>query len=172
MNNRVIRVGVSLCLLGEPVRYDGQHKYCSHLVEHLPNGIELAAFCPEVAIGMGVPRAPIQLVQVGNGIRVHEVGNAKHNVTEQLTAYAFEQCETQVADLGGFIFKKNSPSCGPDNVDVFDLQGCRLAQKATGIFAAVIRQQFPELPIIDEHDLANRKQRDEFFQQVRQYATG
>ncbi len=161
------RVAVSSCLLGEPVRYDGNHRRDSCITEQLSALFEWLPVCPEVGIGMGVPRAPIRLVTRGG--RVHAVGveDDTVEVTQALQDYAQRMSE-QLADVSGYIFKSRSPSCGLIDTDLFDAQGY-LLDKTSGVFAAVIRDIFPDLPLTDECSLADPVARDAFVQRVFDY---
>ncbi len=165
----VIRLGVSQCLLGDSVRYDGKHKYCASLQENLNGEFVLEGFCPEVAAGMGVPRPPIQLVYFHSGIEVCDVANTGKKRTRQLTDYARCEMQRRIATLSGFIFKKGSPSCGPEGVAVFNPQGHVLHRQGVGVFAAMIQQQFPQLPVIDEKGFENPMRREQYLHAVRAY---
>ena len=162
-----IKLGVSSCLLGDKVRYDGKHKYFAGLYQGLSDEFVFQGFCPEVAVGMGVPRPPIQLVQCQQGIEACDVVDSNIMWTQQLTDYAQQEAATHIAKLSGFIFKKNSPSCAPGALKIFDTRGRILHQNGVGIFANVIQQQFPQLPVIDETGFADAIQRDRFVQDVR-----
>ncbi len=161
------RVAVSSCLLGEAVRYDGEHKCNDGVIELLSAHFEGVPVCPEVAIGMGVPRPPIRLVKLEAGIRARGVEDASHDVTQLLQAFA-RQCVVQLAGVSGYIFKSRSPSCGLSDTDLFNADGGLLG-KTAGIFSAMIHERLPELPVIDEHQLEDPVQRDAFVQQVRDY---
>ena len=161
------RVAVSSCLLGEPVRYDGEHKRNTCVIELLSAYFEEVPVCPEVAIGMGVPRPPIRLVKREAGIRARGVEDSGHDVTQPLQALA-RQYVVQLADVSGYIFKSRSPSCGLNDTDLFNADG-GLVGKTTGIFSAMIHELLPELPAIDENQLEDPVRRDAFVQRVRDY---
>ncbi|HQN41807.1 MAG TPA: DUF523 domain-containing protein, partial [Pseudomonadales bacterium] len=105
------RIGVSRCLLGEPVRYDGGHKRNGYVVETLQRHFDLVAFCPELEVGLGVPRPPIRLVRHAQSVRALGVEQPELDVTLPLTRY-LDQVRERVAPLVGFILKQGSPSCG------------------------------------------------------------
>ncbi|MEE8482012.1 MAG: DUF523 domain-containing protein, partial [Acidiferrobacterales bacterium] len=105
-----ISVAISACLLGEPVRYDGSDKLQSQLVNRLRQYFELMPLCPEVVIGMGVPRPPIQLVFDGTGIRARSVEGTLHDVTDLLANLGREIAISRV-ELCGYVLKARSPSC-------------------------------------------------------------
>jgi len=109
-----IRVGISACLLGEKVRYDGGHKRADFCTEVLSGYFQFVPLCPEVAIGLGVPRPTIRLVQQGSDIRVQSADGAL-DVTEPLKAYGLKK-SAELTDLSGYIFCAKSPSCGMERV--------------------------------------------------------
>lgn len=158
-----IKVGISSCLLGELVRYDGAHKYQSYIERTLGQYFEFRSFCPEVASGMGIPRPAIHLKQTEQGIRCVGVKDNSFDVTDQLQATARLQGEW-VAGLCGYILKKDSPSCGMERVKVYknDLP----ARQGTGLFAAYLLEQFPALPIEEEGRLGDPALRENFIQRV------
>ena len=117
-----IPVAISACLLGEPVRYDGKDKFCPQLVARLRQHFILVAICPEVAIGMSVPRAPIQLVQDGAGVRARGVQDPSKDVTELLADYGHNVADTQT-EFFGYVFKARSPSCGLGSTPLFNING-------------------------------------------------
>jgi len=158
-----IPVGISSCLLGNAVRYDGGHCRDPHITEILTEYFDFHPFCPEVAIGLGVPRPPIRLVDSGTGLRVLGVAEPQRDVSAPLRRYAQEQLAS-VQRLHGFIFKKNSPSCGIA-ANVHDPAGTPLRQ-APGVFAAAVLQAFPQLPIVEEEHLADPVVRERFIERV------
>jgi len=165
-----ITLGISSCLLGNAVRYDGAHKRNDYIYSTLSHSFNLQPFCPEVAIGLGVPRPPIQLVQQkGQGIRVIEVQNTTKDYTASLTQYAERVVHTDLVDISGFIFKKSSPSCGMERVNVYKTDGVLLHQQGIGHFAKVIQQQYPLLPVEDEDCFADLQRREVFLRRVYAY---
>ncbi len=145
-----IRIAVSACLLGERVRYDGAEK-CHPLIMKLADEFELQPFCPEVAIGLGVPRAPVQLVATASGIRAQGVTDPAHDITDRLEAYAQIQCEVLKA-CAGMIFKSRSPSCGLGSTPLFNQRG-EQTNRTHGLFAAQLRDCLPGLPMVEESTL-------------------
>lgn len=163
-----VRVGVSACLLGEAVRYDGRHKHDAHVAEDLARHFELVAFCPEVAIGMGVPRPPIRLVGDPIAPRARGVEDPSMDVTAALTGYG-ERVARTIGGLSGYIFKKGSPSCGLA-VPVYPAAGGDAAfGTGTGLYAAAIRQLQPLLPVAEEDELADAALRAQFVLRVQVY---
>ena len=158
-------VGVSSCLLGEMVRYDGSHKRNRTVRELAAEGLHFIPFCPEVEIGLGVPREPIQLVQTAAGTRCLGTKTKTLDVTESLNNLATQQ---RWADsLSGYIFKARSPSCGLSDVPI--LRGRNRANNGQGLFAARIKQTYPALPIADENQLENLEFRQDFIVRIQVY---
>ena len=158
-------VGISSCLLGQPVRYDGGHK-CNRLITSRLQAIfEFRPFCPEVAIGLGVPREPFQLVRTSGGMRVRGVSDAELDVTDKLEQYG-RQIVTGHPEICGYIFKARSPSCGTDSVATWTEQGKEDESNGTGAYAAALMQAIPGLPVIDEERLQDDRERERFIEQV------
>jgi uncharacterized protein YbbK (DUF523 family) len=154
------RVGISRCLLGEAVRYDGTDKRADDLLQQMGEHVEWVPVCPEVEIGMGTPREPIHLVAAADGVvsgseRVRLVGvESGTDWTERMDAWARERVRgLQALHLSGYIFKARSPSCGIGDIP--------------GLFARAVVQAMPDLPIADEDDLADPYARGEFLRRVR-----
>jgi len=160
-----IPIGISSCLLGEPVRYDGDHKLNLLITTQLQDIFEFRHFCPEVAIGLGVPRDPIQLVHTAQGIRVRGVHNPKLDVTSKLEGYG-QRVATDYADICGYIFKARSPSCGIESVTTWTEQGLENGTNGTGVYAAALIEAIPGLPVTDEECLQDPIQRDLFIEEV------
>ncbi|QWF71381.1 DUF1722 domain-containing protein [Methylomonas paludis] len=158
-----IQIGISSCLLGQEVRYDGAHKYNSYIEQTLGQYFSFRPFCPEVESGMGIPRPTIQLLETSAGIRCVGVKDPSMDVTERLEAVSRQQHEW-LAGLCGYILKKDSPSCGKERVKVYKNQVP--TRKGTGIFAAYVQDTFPELPVEDEGRLGDPVLRENFVQRV------
>ena len=168
MVNHKIKIAVSSCLLGEAVRYDGTDNHIEYITKQLATEYNLISLCPEMAVGMGVPRPPIQLVDCENSIQVLGVDNPENNMTKQLTEYGRKVVETH-SDICGYIFKKNSPSCGTKDVKVLNKKG-EYERKGQGVYAAAIMKALPLLPVIDEEECLNKKMMDVFLQAVSVYS--
>jgi uncharacterized protein YbbK (DUF523 family) len=192
MSERIIRIGISSCLLGQNVRYDGTHKLNAAIVEFLGPRVEFVPFCPEVAIGLGIPRPPIQLVDTEGEVRAQGVEDFTLDPTMRLREYG-RQIAQQLSSISGFIFKARSPSCGVGNVVIRHSGECRnpeiqnglldsgfrrndgkgdediISKTATGLFAAEIRNAHPALPIAQETELENAAQCEAFFRRVLRY---
>jgi uncharacterized protein YbgA (DUF1722 family)/uncharacterized protein YbbK (DUF523 family) len=163
--NSKIPIGISSCLLGEAVRFDGGHKRDAYIVGTLSQYFEFRAFCPEMAIGLGVPRASIRLAKTEKGIRCIGVKNPELDVTEALINYA-NQLATQIHLLCGFIVKKDSPSCGLYKVKVYDSLSATPRREGQGIFAAQLQKLYPYLPIEEEGRLGDSRLRENFIQRI------
>ncbi len=158
-----IPVGISSCLLGQPVRYDGGHKRDAYIVGTLAEYFDFKPFCPEVAIGMGIPRPTIQLVKVGDEIRGVGVKNPALDVTRQLQDYAYEQ-KLAHAGLCGYILKKDSPSCGMERVKVYNNN--QPHKNGIGLYAEIMMQNNPLMPVEEEGRLGDPKLRENFVKRV------
>ena len=163
-----IRIGVSSCLLGEAVRYDGTDKHIPYLTEQLVKEYNLVSLCPEMAIGMGVPRPPIQLVAAKNGIKVLHVDKPDKDMAAALSDYAVNVAK-EYSDICGYIFKKNSPSCGTKQVKVLNNQG-EYESRGVGVYAAKIIEVLPGIPVIDEEDFLDESLKKRFLLNVVDYS--
>ena len=158
-----IPVGISSCLLGEPVRYDGGHKHDALITGTLGKVFEFRSFCPEVEIGLGVPREPIQLVGDSGTTRCVGTRDVHFDVTDRLRRCADAQQSWQ-SDICGYIFKQNSPSCGVAGVKVW--RNGQPEPDGTGIYAARVRHNFPDLPVTEEGRLGDADLRGNFIERV------
>jgi uncharacterized protein YbbK (DUF523 family) len=156
-------IGVSSCLLGQPVRYDGDHRRDAFVVEELGACFELLPICPEVAIGMGVPRPPIRLILEADGIHARGVDDPDLDVTARLTTFA-RRTLPGLARLCGYVFKAGSPSCGIDSATL--LVPGQPPRLASGLFAAALQAAFPHLPVEQEDRLRDPVLRDGFLERV------
>lgn len=159
-----IRVGISACLLGEEVRFDGGHKRDAYIIGTLGQYFEFVPFCPEVAAGLGTPRQPIRLVQTAAGVRARGVKDPDLDPTEALAAHG-DAVADQATDLCGVILKRASPSCGMERVKVYHENGNPLGQ-GRGIFAARLLDRHPLLPAEEEGRLGDPVLRENFIQRV------
>lgn len=154
-------VGVSACLTGAAVRYDGRDKYNAHLYEDIAESVAFFPVCPEVEMGLGVPRPPIHLQSHDGAVRLVEE-DTNRDLTAEMTAYA----EARAADLArmglaGFIFKAKSPSCGLTDIPVAGRQ-----TPGRGLFAATVLAALPDLPAVEAEDLADPATRSAFLKAV------
>jgi uncharacterized protein YbgA (DUF1722 family)/uncharacterized protein YbbK (DUF523 family) len=160
-----IPVGISSCLLGQNVRYDGGHKYDAFINRRLADFFEFKAFCPEVAIGLGTPRPPIRLVTTADGVRVRGVQDPAQDVTLRLADYGRQIAERQ-DDLCGYLFKSRSPSCGMERVKTYHETGMPGRSDGIGAYAQAIMQACPNLPVEEEGRLNDPDLRDNFIERV------
>lgn len=158
-----IPIGISSCLLGEPVRFDGSHKRDAYIVGTLSEYFEFHPFCPEVAIGLRIPRPTIRLVIIDNAIRCVGVKDPELDVTDCLRDVAEQQKECH-AGLCGYILKRDSPSCGMERVKVY--AGEQPNRIGFGIYAQVMMRNNPLLPIEEEGRLGDPGLRENFIQRV------
>jgi uncharacterized protein YbgA (DUF1722 family)/uncharacterized protein YbbK (DUF523 family) len=163
-----IRVGVSACLLGEAVRYDGGHKRDSYVTDTLGGHFRFVPVCPELEIGLGVPRETLRLVRAGREVRmVAPVSGADH--TARMQAYARQRAR-QLRELGlsGYVLKKGSPSCGMTRVKTFTEAGMP-APSGRGLFAEGLMALMPLLPVEEEGRLNDPRLRENFVVRVFAY---
>jgi len=163
-----LRLGVSACLLGQPVRYDGGHKRDGFVADLLAAHFDLLPLCPEVAIGLGVPRRPIRLVATTSGVRVRGVHDPALDVTDALDREA-AQIVSAAPDLCGYVLKKNSPSCGMQRVKTYS-EGGMPNGRASGAYAAGLMARAPLLPVEEEGRLGDPTLRENFIERVFAYA--
>ncbi len=160
-------LGIGACLAGRAVRYNGQTKAANEHVRDIGEHFELRPFCPEMGIGMGVPRAPIHLVGAIGALRAVDVDSHTHDYTDQLAGYA-RQVLDMAPELCGYILVKGSPSCGYERVKRFAENGNILAHDAQGVFATALGQADPLLPLEDDGRLHDPGLRESFV--TRAYA--
>ncbi len=161
-----IRVGVSACLLGEKVRYDGSHKRSPLLVDILEPYLEYVPVCPEVGCGMSVPREALRLV--GNDVEHPRLVTRKTGIdyTEQMRAWVRRELERLASlDLCGFIFMPKSPSSGMERVKVYNEKGFPVA-KGVGVFARMFMERFPLLPVEENGRLHDPGLRENFIRRL------
>jgi len=169
-SDRPVRIGISSCLLGETVRFDGGHKRDAFLVDQLGRHVEFVAVCPEVEMGLGTPRPALRLVQgEGDGDVRLVMPKTGDDHTAAMTAYARERVEGLGAcDLSGFILKRGSPSCGMERVRIYGEAGMP-TRPGRGLFATALLERFPELPVEEEGRLNDATLRTHFLERVFAY---
>jgi uncharacterized protein YbbK (DUF523 family) len=167
----MIRVGISACLLGDQVRYDGGHQRDSGLIAALAPLVEWVKVCPEVEVGMGTPREPVRLIESGGRVRMVTVTTGV-DYTEAMSGYVAQRLdELAAAGLCGYVLKADSPSCGPAGVKLYR-DGPAPARTGVGLFARALLDRFPDLPIEDEARLADPRIRDRFVERLFAYRAG
>jgi len=160
-----IRLGISTCLLGEKVRYDGGHKLDWFLIETLGQYVEYVPVCPEVECGLPIPRESMYLEGNPDSPRL-VTSHTKQDITERMVQWAKKRVvQLEKEDLCGFIFKSNSPSSGMERVRVYNEKGIPV-KKGIGIFARIFMEHFPLLPVEDEGRLHDPKLRENFIERI------
>ena len=160
-----IRLGISACLLGEKVRFDGGHKWDRFITETLGKFVEFVPVCPEVECGLGIPREAMHLVAAPEGPRLVTV-RTQVDYTELMLAWARKRVvELEQKDLCGFIFKSDSPSSGMERVKIYSGKGGP-AKTGVGMFAREFMQHFPLLPVEEEGRLHDPGLRENFLERL------
>jgi uncharacterized protein YbgA (DUF1722 family)/uncharacterized protein YbbK (DUF523 family) len=163
-----IRLGISACLLGDEVRYDGGHKRDTFLTAVLGPFVEWVKVCPEVESGMGTPRESIRLVDDHGTLRLLTVKTGVDHTTS-MSAYAAKKVRSlEDEDLCGYVLKKDSPSCGMTRVKVYSGNGPG-TRTGVGVFASKLLERFPCLPVEEEGRLTDPRLRDNFIERVFAY---
>ena len=167
-SNTCPKIGISACLLGQEVRFDGGHKRDLFLADLFGKFVAWVAICPEVEVGMGVPRETLRLVGAPAQPRMIAERSGK-DWTEAMLHFASKRVrDIAEKQLSGYVLKKNSPSCGMARVRVYNTKGMPERQ-GRGLFAAALMNQFPLLPIEEEGRLNDLKLRDNFIERVFAY---
>ncbi len=162
------KLGISACLLGQKVRFDGGHKREPFLTELFGKFVEWMPICPEVEVGMSVPRETVRLVGMLNHPRMIAEKSGK-DWTEQMNRFAAKRGrDIAEKNLSGYVFKKNSPSCGMERVKVYNSKGMA-ERKGRGLFAAALMTRWPLLPVEEEGRLNDLKLRENFIERVFAY---
>ena len=164
-----IRIGISSCLLGEEVRYDGGHNQDRFITSALTPFFKCVSVCPELAIGLGVPREPIQLRGSPQRIRVVGTVTPDLDVTDQLREYGARMAQ-ELSDISGYIFKSRSPSCGMERVKLYSHTGSGAPNReGAGQFADAFMHGQPVLPVEEEGQLCDPVLRENFIERVFTY---
>lgn len=161
-------VGVGSCLVGEPVRFNGDHKRSNPHINKLGRHVILQTFCPEVAIGLGVPRDPIRIVEIDGRRHLRDSDTQQQDYTTAIESYA-ENVLHQHPELCGYILVKGSPSCGYERVKRYHEKGNIIASDSMGIYAQRLRQQNPLLPMEEDGRLYDHGLRESFVSRVYLY---
>ncbi len=163
-----IRIGVSACLLGQQVRYDGGHKHDHFLTDTVGRFVTYVPVCPEVDIGLGIPRESIQLTRAEDGIHLVAPRSGR-DLTDDMRSYAEDKVRSlEALHLSGYILKKDSPSCGMERVRVHGPKGPP-ARNGRGLFAEALIEAMPLLPVEEEGRLNDPRLRENFFVRVFAY---
>jgi uncharacterized protein YbgA (DUF1722 family)/uncharacterized protein YbbK (DUF523 family) len=160
-----LKLGISACLLGENVRYDGGHKLDRFIAYTLGKYVEFVPVCPEVECGLGVPREPLRLIGDPEKPRLVATRTGR-DLTDLMLQWAeFRLAELEKEDLCGFIFKSKSPSSGMERVKLYNDKGIPSAN-GVGIFAGAFMRHFPLLPVEDEGRLHDPVLRENFIERI------
>ena len=160
-----IRIGISSCLLGHEVRYDGSHKHDRYITGTLGRYFQFVPVCPEVECGLPVPREPMRLVGDSEAPRLVTVRSGIDR-TELMRQWAEKRVrELEKEDLCGFIFKSRSPSSGMERVKVYDRHNVP-RPVGVGLFARAFMERLPLLPVEDEGRLQDPVLRENFIEAV------
>jgi uncharacterized protein YbgA (DUF1722 family)/uncharacterized protein YbbK (DUF523 family) len=159
-----LRLGISQCLLGEPVRFDGGHKRDPFLVETLAPYVEWVPVCPELGAGMSLPREPVRLrVGPGGGTRLQGT-RSNEDWTERMNAWSEARVE-ELDQLDGYVLKSKSPSCGMERVKLYPAEGMP-SREGVGLFAAALMRRWPNLPVEEDGRLCDPRLREAFIERV------
>jgi uncharacterized protein YbgA (DUF1722 family)/uncharacterized protein YbbK (DUF523 family) len=163
-----IRLGISSCLLGEQVRYDGGHKHDRFLTGVLGRYVEWVPVCPELEIGLGVPREPIRLVRAGSELRLQAQKSGRDH-TDAMRRFAVRRLHGLARlELCGYVLKKGSPTCGMERVRVHEGKGPP-ARNGRGLFAGELLDRNESLPVEEEGRLHDPRLRENFIERVFAY---
>ena len=163
-----LRVGISTCLLGEKVRWDGGHKRDRFLTDMLADYVDWVPVCPEVEVGMGIPREPVHLARQEGEIRMVGTKSGK-DWTRPMNAWAEKRARSLARlELCGYVLKKDSPSCGMERVKVRSEKGMP-RKEGSGLFAQALRERLPALPVEEEGRLNDPALRENFIERIFAY---
>jgi uncharacterized protein YbgA (DUF1722 family)/uncharacterized protein YbbK (DUF523 family) len=166
-DNASILIGISACLTGQNVRYDGSAKKSHFCMEELAKHVTYKPYCPEVAVGMPIPRPTIRQTQIDNRLIISSA-DGSNDVTEQMQTYSADIAQ-QISHLSGFIFCAKSPSCGMERVKVYAASGQSSRYDGVGIFAQAIMQANPLLPCEENGRLNDAALRENFIARLYAY---
>ncbi|MCL4191204.1 MAG: DUF523 and DUF1722 domain-containing protein [Thermoguttaceae bacterium] len=165
-----VRVGVSACLLGTAVRFNGGHQRSNYIAESLSHFVQYVPVCPEVEIGLGTPREAIRLRRSHAGGPLQLVGSRTGtDHTEAMQQYSSRKLDQlDTLNLSGYIFAKNSPTCGVHRVRVYDQNGVP-SRDGRGLFAAAVVERWPLLPVEEDGRLNDPQIRESFLHRIFAY---
>jgi uncharacterized protein YbgA (DUF1722 family)/uncharacterized protein YbbK (DUF523 family) len=163
-----IRIGISACLLGDEVRFDGGHKRDRFLTDTLGPCVDWVRVCPEVELGLGTPRETLRLVKVNDRLHLITTRTAVDH-TDGMNRWAKRRvAELAAEDLCGYVLKKDSPSCGMERVKVYRAE-VMPERTGRGLFATALLSRFPNLPVEEEGRLSDPRLRENFIERVFAY---
>ncbi len=164
------RLGISACLLGEKVRYDGEHKRDAFIVDVMGELVEWVPVCPEVEVGMGVPREPIRLVGSPESPRLVAERSGREYTAAMLEFARRRAAELEKLDLAGYVTKKDSPSCGMERVPIWPVKGGTPRRRGVGLFVRAVMERMPHLPVEEAEHLQDSRVRERFLERVSAFA--
>ena len=165
MSEEKIRLGISSCLLGEKVRFDGGHKLDHFLTDTLGRYVEYVPVCPEVEVGLPTPRETLRLIGDPENQRL-VFSKSGEDITAQMTGWAKQRVmQLEKEDLCGFVFKSKSPSSGMERVRLYDRNGVP-SKTGVGLFAKVFMEHFPLLPVEEDGRLHDPRLRENFIETI------
>ena len=164
---RPLRIGVSACVIGEEVRWNGGHSRQRYLTDMLGPFVEYVPVCPEVEVGMGVPRPTVRLVREGETIRMIDPKNGIDWTSSMSRLSRVRASELAGEDLSGFVLKKDSPTCGAFRVRIYTDTG--VERNGRGLFAHALIQRLPNLPVEEEGRLNDARIRENFVERIFAY---
>ncbi len=163
-----VRVGISACLVGEPVRFDGGHKRDNFINTTLAEFVSFVPVCPEIDIGLGTPREALRLSREESGVSLVGVKSGT-DLTRRMTTYSRRQArKLGTLNLSGYILKAASPSCGMERVRIYDQNGSP-TKNGVGLFAQALMEKLPNLPVEEEGRLNDARLRENFFERIFAY---
>lgn len=161
-----IPVGISACLLGEKVRFDGGHKRLTFAVDELSPWVAFEPVCPEMAIGLPVPRPALRLVKDGQGVIHLQFSDKREgDLTAEMNDFTRQRI-ARFENLCGYIVCKNSPSCGMERVRVYDADGKNNRKAGRGLYTEILMQTFPWLPVEEDGRLQDPVLRENFVERI------
>ncbi|QPT15814.1 Uncharacterized conserved protein [Serratia rubidaea] len=159
-------IGISGCLTGSAVRFDGGHKRMAFVMDELARWVTFKPVCPEMAIGLPVPRPALRLVKTSEGDISMRFSHTPHDdVTEKMTGFTAEYL-SRLGELSGFIVCAKSPSCGMERVRVYDEKGNRGRKEGVGLFTGALMDKYPWLPVEEDGRLHDPALRENFVERV------
>ena len=167
MTREILCIGISQCLLGDKVRYDGGHKRDNFLIEALGRHVEWVPVCPEAELGLGTPREPMRLVGDLQAPRLVTITTGTDH-TDPMNGFARQRIrQLETLDLSGYVFKADSPSCGITQVPLFN-QDIK-TNDGVGLFARAFIEYFPLIPIEEESRLQDLQAVNSFLEHILAY---
>ena len=162
-----LRIAISACLIGQPVRYDGQDKHQAWL-EHVHH-VDWIPICPEVEAGMSVPREKIQVELADGKLKLMAI-ESRQDWSETMDDVANRWItQLQKQQVSGYVFKSRSPSCGLQGVPLYEADGSLVEKQVQGRFAQRVAEFMPDLPLIEETQMSVEVARHEFFMRAREF---